>query len=56
MHAVPPDLLAQVATWYYEEGFDQEAIAHRMAARSMVSRLLEEARQAGLVEVTVEYR
>ncbi len=56
MDAARADLLAQVATWYYEEGFDQEAIGRRInRSRSMVSRLLEEARQAGLVEVRVKY-
>src|SRR5512144_1765659 len=50
------DLLAQVATWYYEDGLDQEAIAQRInRSRSLVSRLLEEARQAGLVEFRVHY-
>lgn len=50
------DFLAQVATWYYEDGFDQEAIAQRISrSRSMVSRLLEEARRAGLVEIRVHY-
>jgi deoxyribonucleoside regulator len=56
MDAARADLLAQVATWYYEEGLDQEAIGRRInRSRSMVSRLLEEARQAGLVEVRVKY-
>jgi DNA-binding transcriptional regulator LsrR (DeoR family) len=56
MDAARADLLAQVATWYYEEGLDQEAIGQRInRSRSMVSRLLEEARQAGLVEVRVRY-
>ncbi len=50
------DFLAQIATWYYEEGLDQEAIALRInRSRSMVSRLLEEARRAGLVEIRVHY-
>ena len=44
------DFLAQIASWYYEEGLDQETIAQRInRSRSMVSRLLEKARQAGLV-------
>jgi deoxyribonucleoside regulator len=56
MDAARVDLLAQVATWYYEDGLDQEAIGQRInRSRSMVSRLLEEARQAGLVEVRVKY-
>ena len=50
------DLLAQVAVWYYEEGLDQAAIAERInKSRSMVSRLLDQARASGLVEVKVHY-
>ncbi len=50
------DLLAQVATWYYEDGLDQETIGQRInRSRSMVSRLLDEARRAGLVEIRVHY-
>jgi deoxyribonucleoside regulator len=56
MDAARADLLAQVATWYYEESLDQEAIGLRInRSRSMVSRLLEEARQAGFVEIHVRY-
>jgi deoxyribonucleoside regulator len=50
------EFLAQVASWYYEEGLDQETIAQRISrSRSMVSRLLDKAREAGLVEVHVHY-
>jgi deoxyribonucleoside regulator len=50
------DFLAQIAVWYYEEGLDQETIAGRInKSRSMVSRLLDQAREAGLVEVKVLY-
>lgn len=50
------DLLAQVAIWYYEEGLDQAAIAQRInKSRSMVSRLLDQARARGLVEVRIRY-
>lgn len=50
------DFLAQVAIWYYEEGLDQAAIAQRInKSRSMVSRLLDQARAKGLVEVRVRY-
>jgi DNA-binding transcriptional regulator LsrR (DeoR family) len=50
------DLLAQVAMWYYEEGLDQAEIAARInKSRSMVSRLLDQARESGLVEVKVHY-
>jgi DNA-binding transcriptional regulator LsrR (DeoR family) len=48
------ELLAQVASWYYEEGLDQKTIAERISrSRSMVSRLLDKAREVGLVEVHV---
>jgi deoxyribonucleoside regulator len=50
------ELLAQVAMWYYEEGLDQAEIAARInKSRSMVSRLLDQARASGLVEVKVHY-
>lgn len=50
------DYLAQIAVWYYEEGLDQETIAGRInKSRSMVSRLLDQAREAGLVEVKVRF-
>lgn len=50
------DLLTQVAIWYYEEGLNQADIAERIdKSRSMVSRLLEQAREAGLVEVRVRH-
>jgi DNA-binding transcriptional regulator LsrR (DeoR family) len=49
-------LLAQTASWYYEEGLDQETIARRIGrSRSMVSRLLKEAREQGLIEIRVRY-
>jgi deoxyribonucleoside regulator len=50
------EFLAQIASWYYEEGLDQEMIAGRInRSRSAVSRLLEKARQAGLVEFYVHF-
>jgi len=50
------ELLARIATWYYEEHLDQETIARRIGrSRSMVSRLLQEARERGLVEIRVRY-
>ena len=50
------DLLAQVAIWYYEEGLNQAAIAKRInKSRSMVSRLLDQAREAGIVEVRIRH-
>lgn len=56
---MPPDhlnFLAQVATWYYEEELSQSEIAQRIGrSRSMVSRLLSEARDEGLVEIRVHF-
>ncbi len=50
------EVLTQVAIWYYEEGLNQADIAERIGkSRSMVSRLLDQAREAGLVEVRVHY-
>ena len=50
------EVLTQVAIWYYEEGLNQADIAKRIGkSRSMVSRLLDQAREAGLVEVRVHY-
>lgn len=50
------ELLAQVAVWYYEDGVDQEKIAARIGkSRSMVSRMLNEVRELGLVEIRVKY-
>ena len=50
------ELLAQVAAWYYEDDLPQAAIARRIGrSRSMVSRLLSEARENGLVEIKVHY-
>jgi len=48
--------LAEIASWYYEEGLDQAAIARRLGcSRSMVSRYLKEARARGLVEIRVRH-
>ncbi|HHJ07143.1 MAG TPA: hypothetical protein ENK24_06560, partial [Anaerolineae bacterium] len=50
------ELLMQVATWYYEENQEQSVIAKRIGkSRSMVSRLLQEARDQGLVEIRVRH-
>ncbi len=49
-------MLAQIASWYYEHGLTQEEIAQRIGkSRSMVSRLLREARRLGIVEVRIRY-
>lgn len=50
------ELLAQVAVWYFEDGIDQHAIAQRIGrSRSMVSRMLAEVRERGIVEFRVNY-
>ncbi len=50
------ELLAKMASLYYEEGLGQAAIATRTGySRSMVSRLLTEARSRGIVEIHVHY-
>ncbi len=49
-------LLAEVAALYYEDGWTQAEIAGRIGtSRSTVSRLLDEARERGIVEITVHY-
>ena len=49
-------MLAQIASWYYEHELTQEEIARRIGkSRSMVSRLLREARRQGIVEVRIRY-
>lgn len=48
------DFLAQVASMYYEENLTQVEIARQIGgSRSTVSRLLNEARQSGIVEITI---
>lgn len=50
------ELLGQVAVWYYEDNLDQTEIANRIGrSRSMVSRMLNEARDLGLIEVRVRF-
>jgi|SRR5581483_4940006 len=50
------ELLAQVAHLYFEQGNDQSAIARRLrVSRSSVSRLLTQARKAGIVEIRIHY-
>jgi len=41
--------------WYYEEGLDQPKSPRASTIGSMVSRLLDQARESGLVEVKVHY-
>ncbi|MCX6070342.1 MAG: helix-turn-helix domain-containing protein, partial [Chloroflexi bacterium] len=48
-------LLCDVASLYYEQNLTQEKIARRVGVtRSMISRLLTEARRRGLVEIHVK--
>lgn len=50
------ELLGQVAVWYYEDKMDQTEIGERIGkSRSMVSRMLNEARDLGLIEVRVKF-
>lgn len=50
------EFLGQVAAWYYEDELDQSEIARRIGkSRSMVSRLLAEARERGLVQIQVRF-
>jgi len=50
------ELLARVASMYYEDNLNQDEIARRIdTSRSTVSRMLQEAREAGMVEITVHY-
>jgi len=53
---VHTELLAQVASLYYEDELTQGEIARRIGtSRSTISRMLDEAREAGVVEITVHY-
>ncbi len=48
------ELLAEVAIWIYEQGLTQQEVAQRIGvSRSTVSRLLDEARQRGIVQVYI---
>jgi|YelNatPaOPRAMG01_1025707.scaffolds.fasta_scaffold00290_39 deoxyribonucleoside regulator len=50
------ELLAQVASLYYESGLTQQQIAVKLGySRSMISRLLTEAHDAGVVEIHIHY-
>ena len=49
-------LLASVATFYYDDGMTQMEIARRTGySRSAVSRLLSEARDRGIVDIRINY-
>ncbi len=50
------EFLAQIASWYYEDKLSQETIAQRIdRSPSRISRLLQEARDQGLVEIRVRF-
>lgn len=50
------ELLAQAASMYYEDRLTQDEIARRIGtSRSTVSRMLQEARETGVVEIAVHY-
>lgn len=50
------EVLAEVASLYYESGHSQEEIAQRMGvSRSSISRLLNDARREGIVEIRIHY-
>lgn len=50
------ELLAQVASFYYEHNLKQDEIALRTGySRSMVSRLLTEAQKRGVVDIRINY-
>ncbi len=50
------ELLGEVAAWYYDDGLDQSEIGRRIGkSRSMVSRLLAEARAEGIVQIRVRF-
>ena len=59
MNAIKPTkeelrLLVKVARMYYEEGLNQDAITGRLAlSRSKVSRLMAQARETGIVQISV---
>lgn len=49
-------LLAEVARLYYEQNMTQEDIAKRLfISRSGISRLIKQAREQGVVEITIHY-
>ena len=50
------ELLLKVAQLYYEQGLTQNEIAKKLfISRSNISRLLTQAREAGIVEIKVHY-
>jgi deoxyribonucleoside regulator len=59
MHTVPENrlaMLAQIAELYFVHGLNQEQIARKTNySRSMISRLLSEARDQGIVEIRIHH-
>lgn len=56
MNAPRVELLTQIAGLYFEENMTQDEIARRTGySRSMISRLLTEAREEGVVEIRVKH-
>jgi len=52
----PTELLARVASMYYEEEMTQAHIARKLGySRSMISRYLKEAKQLGVVEICIHH-
>lgn len=50
------ELLANIASWYFEENLTQTEIARRTGySPSMISRLLTEARKSGVVEIRIHH-
>lgn len=50
------ELLAQVASLYYDQALTQSDVARRVGvSRSTISRLLKEAREEGIVEIVINY-
>ena len=50
------DLLARVASLYYDQELTQDDVARRVGvSRSKISRLLKEARKEGIVEIVINY-
>lgn len=50
------ELLASIASWYFEENLTQTEIARRTGySPSMISRLLTEARRSGIVEIHINH-
>lgn len=50
------DLLTEISVAYYQDGATQEEISRKFAiSRAKVGRMLKQARDEGIVEITVKY-